>query len=615
MLLLLLVIASLTLNFATAVPTEVIEQQIAPCSIHFSKHASADGVYNRTFNDVAYCAFLGIPYAKPPVGELRFAVSADYQIDANPVQSDPEGYQNYTSYGSVCPQFDNINRQEEIVGSEDCLYLNIFAPLQEPRTEPNVEPVKYPVLVFIHGGSFVAGSGEVHGVDLLMENELIVITLNYRLGVFGFLKYERQNITGNYGLKDQLAALQWIQRNVHHFGGDPERVTLMGHSAGGGAVTHHLYHEQARGLFHNLIVLSGSMLAPWAILYDYSRCVANFIQDLDATTLNEFRELDFRSFFIPDRRLRHTFAFSSMFYVCFIPTFENRTDDVGAYFNQTPHETVRVQTPPQMPILISETATEFELLLPHVFDFWMSTNYLNQHHPTIRQQIGDILDNVGKWVVAQGLEPTKQQFYQKMANMANLFYPIRQLLHELSKRSDNDQLYYLRFEFDGKFGEYKKKIYAANLATDKYGALHGDELGYIFSPYNLREALANRTQYRHELSVHIKTVELIANFVKYGNPTPKRSKLSGIEWPSYKEAINRTVYLNIDEEFTLRHVDDRRNLYSMIWQIVYECLYYSNCELVTKLELLAEQYGGMIDVRSKDDYFELLHEDIKNNMT
>ncbi|XP_050080374.1 carboxylesterase 5A-like [Anopheles maculipalpis] len=603
----LLLIVSFTLDLAVSVPSEVAEEHSAPCSIRFSKHATGEGVYNRTFNDVPYCAFLGLRYAKPPVGELRFA---------NPTQQDPEGRANYTAYGSVCPQFQNINRQDGIVGNEDCLFLNVFAPVQEADSQlTDAHPAKFPVLVFIHGGSFVAGSGEVHGVDLLMENELIVITLNYRLGVFGFLKHESQNITGNYGLRDQLAALQWVHRNVHHFGGDPERVTLMGHSAGGASVTHQLYHEQARGLFHSLIVLSGSMLAPWAILYDYSRCLDNYIHDIDATTLGELRELPFERFFIADRKLRHTFAFSSMFYVCFIPTLDNRTSEAGAYFPSPPHEMVHVRTPPQIPIIISETKTEFELLLPHVFDFWMSTNYLNRRHPTVRQQVGDILDNVGKWAVIQGLEPTKQQFYQKMANMANIFYPIRRLLNELARRMDEDQLYYMRFEFDGKFGEYKKKIYAKYVETDKYGALHGDELGYIFSPYNLREALANRIEYRRELSVHKRTVELIANFVKYGNPTPKRSKLSDIVWTPYRDVENRTNYLNIDEEFTMRQTDDQRNLYALIWHIVYECLYHAHCDAVSKLELLAEQYGGMIVERNNDDYFEILNEDIKSNMT
>lgn len=92
---------------------------------------------------------------------------------------DPVDQRNYTAYGSVCPQFKNINRQNGIVGSEDCLYLNVFAPVQHVDSEQETTRVKYPVLVFIHGGSFVAGSGEVHGVDLLMENVRLAQASHY----------------------------------------------------------------------------------------------------------------------------------------------------------------------------------------------------------------------------------------------------------------------------------------------------------------------------------------------------------------------------------------------------------------------------------------------------
>uniref|UniRef100_A0A182PUM5 Carboxylic ester hydrolase n=1 Tax=Anopheles epiroticus TaxID=199890 RepID=A0A182PUM5_9DIPT len=603
-LLLLVIVQLCTADISACLQSaEVTDEPIerSTCTVRFNDEATGAGVYNETFNGVPYCTFLGIRYAKPPVGELRFA---------NPVLEDPTGRQNYSAYGSMCSQFKNINRQEELVGSEDCLYLNVFAPLR--GDENDTRPVKYPVLVFIHGGSFIAGSGEVHGVDLLVENEIIVVTLNYRLGVLGFLRNERLNITGNYGLKDQLAALQWVKRNIHHFGGDPERVTLMGHSAGAGAVTHHLYQQQAAGLFHSLIVLSGSMLAPWALLHDHLRCQDNFVQDLSANTLADYQQLDRQDLFRADRKLRYSFAFCSMFYVCFIPTLDNRTTETDAYFTRPPHETVRTQAPPQMPILISETASEFLFLLPHIFDFWMSSNYPNQHQPAIRRQVSEILDNVSNWAVAQGLEPTKQRFYQQMANMANLYYPIRRLLREIGKRLHGDQLYYLRFEFDGKFGEYKKKVYARYVETDEYGALHGDELGYIFSPYNLREAVENRTAYRKELSVHKRTVELLANFVKYGNPTPKRSKLSDVVWPPYSEANNRTQYLNIDEEFTLHSVDNGRNLYYQLWEIVYECLYYSHCEAISLLEQLADQYGGTI-VDNEND-IDILDEEMKSNL-
>uniref|UniRef100_A0A182QKT3 Carboxylic ester hydrolase n=1 Tax=Anopheles farauti TaxID=69004 RepID=A0A182QKT3_9DIPT len=586
----------------SGVPAEVIDDDDEPnpaCSIQLGENATADGIHNRTFHESAYCAFFGIRYAKPPVGELRFA---------DPVRLDPTGHRNYTAYGSICPQYKNINRQDGLLGEEDCLFLNVFAPVL-------AKGVKYPVLVFVHGGSFVAGSGEVYGVDLLMDNELVVVTLNYRLGVLGFLKHERQNITGNYGLKDQLEALRWVQRNIRYFGGDPERVTLMGHSAGAAAVSHHLYHEPARGLFHGLIVLSGSPLAPWAVLYDYQRCLDNYLRDVSAITLSEFRELPFRQLFIADEKFRYVFAYCSMFYTCFVPTLEDQPN-ARAYFSKPPHESVHTERPQRVPVLVSETSTEFKLLVPHVFDFWMSNNYLNQRSPEVKRQIGEILDNVGDWAVAQGLELSKRRFYQNMANMANLIYPIRRLLQELGKHLGEDQLYYLRFEFDGMFGEYKKKIYTSYLETDEYGAIHGDELGYIFSPYNLRDALANRSEYRRELSVHIRTVELVANFVKYGNPTPKPSKLSGLLWPAYSEANNRTEYLNIDEQFTLRRVDDGRNVYYLLWKIVYECLYYATCEPVTKLEEFSQLYASMVTAgHNKADDYDQLDEDIKNNVS
>uniref|UniRef100_A0A182JN27 Carboxylic ester hydrolase n=1 Tax=Anopheles atroparvus TaxID=41427 RepID=A0A182JN27_ANOAO len=534
--------------------TDPVPSDPPVCTIRLGPESTGAGARNRSFNGVEFCEFLGIRYAKPPVGQLRFATS--------------------------------------VVGSEDCLFLNIYTPVNETGAQDNGNrSIKFPVLVFIHGGSHVAGSGEVHGVDLLMENDVIVVTLNYRLGVFGFLKNERHNITGNYGLKDQLVALQWIQRYVHHFGGDPERLTVMGHSAGAGDLTHHLYHEQASGLFQGAIILSGSMLAPWAMLYDHEKCIDNYLRELSATTLDELREQPLDEFFVKDPRLRHAFAFSSMIYPCFLPTLEDHPGD-GAYFSRTPHEAVRVMTPQPMPILMSETSTEFELMLSHVSDFWMSDNFINNRHPTLKRQIAEILENISKWMVVQGLEESPRKFYRKMANMANLHYPIKRLLHEIVQRADTEQVYYLRFQFDGLFGEYKKKIFAWYVDDTVYGAIHGDELGYIFSPYNLREALSNRTAFRRELSVHIKTVELIANFVKYGNPTPKRSKLTGLVWPAYSESRNQTQYLNIDEEFTLRNVEDRRNIYYMMWQLVYECLYYSQCEAVTQLHQLSESYKG-----------------------
>ncbi|XP_058124031.1 pyrethroid hydrolase Ces2a-like [Anopheles ziemanni] len=591
------------LAFVTA---DDVEKTSAECSVQLGPQSTAQGVRNSTFNGVQFCEYLGIRYAKPPVGLLRFA---------DPVFEEPEGHNNYTAYGNKCPQFDDINEQTSVAGAEDCLFLNIFTTVNNTTSRDGSDRiVMLPVLVFIHGGSHVVGSGEVHGVDLLMENDVIVVTINYRLGVFGFLKDEKHNITGNYGLKDQLVALQWIQRYVSYFGGDPNRVTVMGHSAGAGDLSHHLYSDRARGLFQGAILLSGSMLAPWAMLYEGEKCMDNYERDLSASTLNELREQSFEEFFLKDNRLRHTFAFSSMFYPCFLPTLEDHPDDEASYFRQSPHKLVRTKAPHPMPMLMSETSTEFELMLKHVTAFWMSNNYPNNRRRELKQQIAEIFENISIWVVSQGLEDSRGQFYRKMASMANLHHPIKRLLSEFVQRLDVEKVYYLRFQFDGKFGEYKKKIFAHYVDNSVYGAIHGDELGYIFSPYNMKEALGNRSEFRRELSVHIKTVELITNFVKYGNPTPKRSKLSDLVWPSYSELRNQTQYLNVDEEFQVREVEDRRNIYFMIWQIVYECLYYEQCEALTKLRQLSERYTDENAVRS-EEYPDELAEQLKDYFT
>lgn len=125
-----------------------------------------------------------------------------------------------------------------------------------------VDPL--PVLVFIHGGAYYFGSGQWFGPEFLMNENLIVVTFNYRLGPFGFLALESPEYSGNAGLKDQLLALQWVHQNIYRFGGDNARITLFGHSAG--ASSAHLLSllPQSRGLIKRAILASGSALVPWA---------------------------------------------------------------------------------------------------------------------------------------------------------------------------------------------------------------------------------------------------------------------------------------------------------------------------------------------------------------
>ena len=202
--------------------------------------------------------FKGIPYAKPPVAELRWRP---------PQMVEPwKGVRPATSFGPRCVQFDrpkaSISYFPAEPESEDCLYLNVWAPSDGDRP--------YPVMVWFHGGGYNVGSGSLplfHGGSLA-RGGVILVTMNYRLGRLGFLAHpdltaeSEYGASGNYGLLDQLAALQWVHRNIAAFGGDPGCVTIFGQSAGAYSVSYFMTSPLAKGLFHRAIGQSGGGFGP-----------------------------------------------------------------------------------------------------------------------------------------------------------------------------------------------------------------------------------------------------------------------------------------------------------------------------------------------------------------
>nr|CAD7431044.1 unnamed protein product [Timema monikensis] len=197
-----------------------------------------------TVSGTTYYTFRGIPYAKPPVGELRFMSPQNADPWTEPIDA--------FEFGSYC-------RQEKSVGSEDCLFINVFTPKLPSKEDDSL----LPVMVWIHGGAFVTGSGNINPGHLL-DLGVVVVSLNYRLNVFGFLSLDGTNAPGNAGLKDQSFALRWVQNNIASFGGDPDIVTIFGQSAGGASVHYQVLSPLSAGLFHRAISESGSALNPWA---------------------------------------------------------------------------------------------------------------------------------------------------------------------------------------------------------------------------------------------------------------------------------------------------------------------------------------------------------------
>ena len=207
-------------------------------------------VVGRTAGNTA--EFLGIPYAAPPTGALRFRPPQPRAPWSAPLQA--------TEFGSPCPQPPRLGSPST---NEDCLFLNVFAPLRGPGRRP--------VMVFIHGGSFTAGNGGVApngpdytGTEIVEQAGVVVVTINYRLSVLGFLAApaldaeDPRGVSGNYGLQDQQLALRWVRRNIENFGGDPNNVTIFGESAGGISVLYQLVSPDAAGLFQRAIVESSN---------------------------------------------------------------------------------------------------------------------------------------------------------------------------------------------------------------------------------------------------------------------------------------------------------------------------------------------------------------------
>lgn len=197
--------------------------------------------------------FKGIPYAKPPIGELRWtSPRACKEGDCW------DGILEATDFGAICPQYEFGTKV--VRGTENCLFLNVWTPDLRPE-------MKRPVLFYIHGGFLTEGSGTMFGQptpELVKAMDIVAVSFNYRLNAFGFLALDAlaldspTNTSGNYGFMDQIMALKWVRKNIEKFGGDPDRITLLGQSSGGTSELALLASPLAKGLFHRAVVMSGS---------------------------------------------------------------------------------------------------------------------------------------------------------------------------------------------------------------------------------------------------------------------------------------------------------------------------------------------------------------------
>ncbi|XP_002072946.3 esterase B1 isoform X2 [Drosophila willistoni] len=471
-----------------------------------------------------YYSFKGMRYGAAPIGARRFRAA------------EPEkpwtGIRDASREGQSCPHKNMI--LDTFKGGEDCLFVNVFTT-RMPSDDSN--KVKLPVMVWLHGGGFSFGSGNsfLYGPDYLVAEDIVLVTLNYRLGPLGFLT-AGPDAPGNQGLKDQVLALKWVRDNIAAFGGDPEQVTIFGESAGASSVQMLLLSPLAKGLFHRAISQSGSALNPWSMAQSSSQRAARLAANLGYVGANNTEEiLDFLRR-VPAMKLVEAAPTTltaedqrNNIGLPFVPVVEgywNEESQLEGEFYEQPfltehpsemyrkrnfnsevaymtgyntHEAMlfirRLRKNPQLLQIIEN---DFGRLVPH------DLNVSDSHDRVTREIRNFYLGN--KHV---GIESVDEM----IALLTDLMFlqGIRRTARNHAKYG-SAPIYLYRFSFDGALGLYKRM-----LGIPRPGVCHGDELGYLFKFGFFNLSLDPKSM---EVQVKNRMVRMWTNFAKYGSPTP-----------------------------------------------------------------------------------------------
>ncbi|XP_034378062.1 acylcarnitine hydrolase [Arvicanthis niloticus] len=443
--------------------------------------------------------FLGIPFAKPPVGPLRFAPPED-----------PEpwsGVRDGTLQPAMCLQNHDMLSKLDLpdmkmilssaLVSEDCLYLNIYTPAHAH------EGSNLPVMVWIHGGALVIGSASMCDGSLLTATEdLVVVTIQYRLGVLGFFSTGDEHARGNWGFLDQVAALRWVKQNIAHFGGNPDRVTIFGESAGGTSVSTHVVSPLSQGLFHGAIMESGVALLP-DLISENSEMVSTTVAKLSGCEAMDSEAL-VRC--LRGKSEEEILAVNKVFKM--IPAVVD-----GKFLPRHPKELLASEDFHPVPSIIGVNNDEFGWSVPMVMGSAQTIKEITRENlqavlkNTAAQimlppECGDLLmeEYMGDTQDAQTLQI---QFTEMMADFMFVI-PALQVAH--FQRSHTPVFFY---EFQH-VPSYIKDIRPSHVKAD-----HADEVPFIFGSFFWGMKL-NFTEEEKLLSQRM--MKYWANFARHGNP-------------------------------------------------------------------------------------------------
>jgi len=490
---------------------------------HVSVHTFlgvAKGEKAETESGTPYFTFKGIPYAQPPVGSLRF----------QPPQPSSSwgGTLVATEYGSVCPQQESFGENAgSYKGEEDCLYLNIYTPTLTRSSNPFALKA---VMLWIHGGGFTIGSGSDYDPIYFMEKDVVVVTINYRLGPLGFLTFGNDLASGNLGLRDQHLAIQWTRNYIQNFGGDPNKITIFGESAGGQSVHAQVLSHHNQGLIHGAIAQSGTILnTPVAArpermavkVAEKFNCSSN---KLDEDMLECLQEIPAQEL-IEGTGLDPNDWLNGQNHLTFMPVVDHFCSN--PFMPIHPLEALKTGAYNKVPFMSGTTKEEGAAVLMMM---WDSLEQMEENWNTM----GPSFLGIGKsWNASDIDEETKMiaqiikkyytgdDFTQENKDSLTamfgdgLFHASDQKTVSLMSEGSSPVFNYLL--------TYKGSSSVASLFTESeedFGVVHGDDLQYLFKmPPYMDEGMESTEDDKKMIDI---MVTYWSNFAKYGNPTPFR---------------------------------------------------------------------------------------------
>ncbi len=458
--------------------------------------------------------FKGIPYAAPPVGSLRWKP---------PKPAQPwTGIRDASQYCLACPQPPSYPNsfwaRDSVAYSEDCLFLNIWTDAKPGE--------KQAVMVWVHGGAFIDGAGsfpEYNGSSLAKKG-VVVVTINYRLGPFGFLAHpeltreSEHNTSGNYGILDQVAALKWIQQNITAFGGDPGNVTIFGHSAGAASVAILTCSPLSKGLFHKAIIQSVRISQDYIYLEKKNNNFlpaeetgTEFVYKLGAKTVEELRKMPANEIISGYKKWLAGNSFLA--------------PNVDGYVLPEPVITIFEKGKQHdVPIITGTTALE----VSPIVDRKTVPNTINAFANIVEKKYGKRADKFKKLYPVKTGKDAAREWLQSITDSLYIV-STRMFLKEAQKAKSNIYYYYFTYAVPHEDSDY-------------YGAFHGAEVGYVFN--NLHHDNNNYKKFDYELANTLSGLWI--KFAKTGKPSVENVP----DWKPYNEKTQ--YYLNIDTTITVK---------------------------------------------------------------